>query len=59
MKIRYALALPKSPRQALALATETENDPKGQFTVDRICISPFIEPEPGVSEWCLIETEKT
>jgi hypothetical protein len=54
-----ARALPKSPRQVLSLVAETENDPKGGFTVDRICISPYIEPEPGVSERYLLETEKT
>lgn len=54
-----ARALPKSPRQVLSLVAETEKDPKGRFTVDRICTSPYIEPEPGVSERYLIETEKT
>ncbi|GEM_PF-6915266 len=53
-----ARALPRSPRQVLSLVAETENDPAGRFTVDRICISPFIEPEPGVSERYLIEAEK-
>jgi hypothetical protein len=53
-----ARALPKSPRQVLSLVAETEKDTKGRFTVDRICISPFIEPEPGISERYLIETEK-
>lgn len=53
-----ARALPKSPRQVLSLVAETEKDAKGQFTVDRICTSPYIEPEPGVSERYLIETEK-
>jgi hypothetical protein len=57
--ISVARALPKSPRQVLSLVAETENDPKGGFTVDRICISLFIEPEPGVSERYLLETEKT
>jgi len=57
--ISVARALPKSPRHVLSLVAETEQDPKGGFTVEMICTSPFIESEPGVSERYLIETEKT
>ena len=57
--LSVARALPKSPRQVLSLVAETEKNQAGRFTVDRICISPFIEPEPGVLERYLIETEKT
>jgi hypothetical protein len=52
-----ALALPKAPRRVLALILETEHDPRWGFTVDNTCISPFIEPEPGVAEKHLMETE--
>lgn len=57
LMLSVARALPKSPRLVLALVAETEADPKAGFTVEGICISPFIEPKPGVSEAYLIETE--
>jgi hypothetical protein len=53
-----ARALPKAPRQVLDLIAETEHDRVWAFTVNNICISTFIEPEPGVAEKYLTESEK-
>lgn len=45
LSINYAVAraLPKTPERVLPLTTQG-------FKVEDICISPFIEPDPGVAE---------
>jgi hypothetical protein len=58
LEYSVALALPKEPRQVLAVLAETEHDPGGAFLVDNVCLSPYIEPEPGVAEKYLLDTEK-
>lgn len=54
-----ARALPNAPRQVLELIAETRNNTERKFTIDTTCTSPFIEPEHGVEEKYLLDSERT
>lgn len=58
LEASVAQALPNAPRQVLELIAESEHSKEGKFTVGTVCISPFIEPEPGVEEKFLRGAEK-
>ena len=53
-----ARALPNAPRQVLKLIAETRHNAEWEFTVDTACTSPFIEPESGVEEKYLLDSQK-
>ncbi|MEA5114558.1 MAG: hypothetical protein VB050_11085 [Geobacteraceae bacterium] len=56
LTMSVARALPKSPREVLALIALSEHDHGKEFTIDNICVSPYIENEPGVEERHLLTT---
>jgi hypothetical protein len=58
LEASVAQALSNAPRQVLELIAESEHSKEGKFTVGTVCISPFIEPEPGVEEKFLRGAEK-
>lgn len=51
-------ALPNAPFEVLSLIAKTQHDRVWGFTVNNICISTHIEPEPGVIEKYFIDSEK-
>lgn len=54
--LSIARALPKAPFSVLSLIAEEVRNHDDGFTVDNVCISPYIEPEPGDEERHLIAT---
>ena len=58
LEYAVARALPKAPRRVLELLSDSKDDQSGTFAVDLICLSPYIEPGPGVAEKHLRETER-